>query len=806
MTNIRNRIEKGFENLGFVIYRKKYLFLVMILVPFLILASFLPKTTVDTSTEGFLHETDVARVTYNEFRDQFGRDEKIVVAIKTPGIFQFTVLEKLRDLQTELAENVPYLNDITGLINARSTTGNEESLIVEDLFEHWPENEIELEAIRQKALNNPLLTNLVINEAGTFTAIVLESNTYSVDEISEDELFAGFDELAINDTPKAFLSDAENSEMVQAVEKIIAKYQSDDFVIYSAGSPSVTDQLKRSMAKDMAKFIAMIMVTILIFLAILFRRASGIILPILTVLISVMSTMGLMAYFSIPIQTMTQIIPSFLLAVGVGASIHLLAMFYHHYDTHHNKAEAIAHTLGHSGLAITLTSLTTAAGLASFSFSTVAPVARLGIFASIGVLIVLAFTLILLPALLSIFPVKAKKKPKTATGHHDRMEEMLVWFSHFSVKHAGKIVIISVLFAIVALASASQLRYSHDPLKWFPEDHPVRVATEVIDHEMQGSISMELVIDTGKENGLYDLDVLQGLDELGRYAESIKTDLYFVGKAVSLSDIIKEIHQALNENRKEFYAIPHDSELIAQEILLFENSGSDDLEDWVDSRFSKARMTIKVPWIDSIDYHGLLNDVSNKADTLFAGKATVTMTGMIPLLAETISAAIYSSGYSYLIAFIAIALMMMAMLGSVKLGAISMFPNLIPIFSVLAVMVVFNIPLDLFTMLIGAIVIGMAVDDTVHFMHNFKRYYDDSHDVEQAIRQTLTSTGRAMLVTSIVLSVGFFIYIFASMNNLLNFGLLTSIAIVVALLADFLLAPALMVLIYRNKHNREATL
>ncbi len=806
MTNIRNRIEKGFENLGFVIYRKKYLFLVMILVPFLILASFLPKTTVDTSTEGFLHETDVARVTYNEFRDQFGRDEKIVVAIKTPGIFQFTVLEKLRDLQTELAENVPYLNDITGLINARSTTGNEESLIVEDLFEHWPENEIELEAIRQKALNNPLLTNLVINEVGTFTAIVLESNTYSVDEISEDELFAGFDELAINDTPKAFLSDAENSEMVQAVEKIIAKYQSDDFVIYSAGSPSVTDQLKRSMAKDMAKFIAMIMVTILIFLAILFRRASGIILPILTVLISVMSTMGLMAYFSIPIQTMTQIIPSFLLAVGVGASIHLLAMFYHHYDTHHNKAEAIAHTLGHSGLAITLTSLTTAAGLASFSFSTVAPVARLGIFASIGVLIVLAFTLILLPALLSIFPVKAKKKPKTATGHHDRMEEMLVWFSHFSVKHAGKIVIISVLFAIVALASASQLRYSHDPLKWFPEDHPVRVATEVIDHEMQGSISMELVIDTGKENGLYDLDVLQGLDELGRYAESIKTDLYFVGKAVSLSDIIKEIHQALNENRKEFYAIPHDSELIAQEILLFENSGSDDLEDWVDSRFSKARMTIKVPWIDSIDYHGLLNDVSNKADTLFAGKATVTMTGMIPLLAETISAAIYSSGYSYLIAFIAIALMMMAMLGSVKLGAISMFPNLIPIFSVLAVMVVFNIPLDLFTMLIGAIVIGMAVDDTVHFMHNFKRYYDDSHDVEQAIRQTLTSTGRAMLVTSIVLSVGFFIYIFASMNNLLNFGLLTSIAIVVALLADFLLAPALMVLIYRNKHNREATL
>lgn len=803
MTNIRNKIEQGFENLGFLIYRRKYLFLAVMLIIFFLLASGAPKTTVDTSTEGFLHETDVARVAYNEFRDQFGRDEKIVIAIKTTGVFQFPVLEKLRDLQTELSENTPYLNDITGLINARSTTGDEDSLLVEDLFEHWPETPAELDAIRQKALNNPLLKNLIINEDATFTAIVLESDTYQTDVMSEEDMFSGFDDAESSDAPKVFLSDEENSEMVRAVEQIIEKYRSDDFVIYSAGSPSVTDQLKRSMAKDMAKFIAMIIATIIIFLALLFRRASGVILPILTVLISVVSTMGLMAHFSVPIQTMTQIIPSFLLAVGVGASIHLLAMFYHHYDTHKDKAKAIAYTLGHSGLAITLTSLTTAAGLASFSFSTVAPVARLGIFGAAGVLIVLVFTLILLPVLLSLFPVKAKHKVKTDAGHHDRMEEMLVWFSHFSVKHASKIVIFSVIFAILAVASASQLRYSHDPLKWFPEEHPVRVATEVIDHEMQGSISMELVIDTGKENGLYDLEVLQGLDELGRYAENIKTDLYFVGKAVSLSDIIKEIHQALNENQKAFYAIPQNAELIAQEILLFENSGSDDLEDWVDSRFSKARVTIKVPWIDAIDYHGLLDDVSYKAETLFADKATVTLTGMIPLLAKTISAAIFSSGYSYLLAFVAIALMMMAMLGSVKLGAISMFPNLIPIFTVLAVMVVFNIPLDLFTMLIGAIVMGMAVDDTVHFMHNFKRYFDQSGDVEKAIRQTLTSTGRAMLVTSVVLSVGFIIYVFASMNNLFNFGLLTSIAIVVALLADFLLAPALMVLIYRKKNKRE---
>ncbi|RTZ58025.1 MAG: hypothetical protein DSZ33_06620, partial [Gammaproteobacteria bacterium] len=192
MSRIRHGIESGFKRMAYLIVRRKYLFLVAMLIPFLFLASGMPKTTIDTSTEGFLYEADPARVAYNEFRDQFGRDEKIVVAIKTPGVFQFPILEKLRALQNDLAENTPHLNDISGLINARNTTGNEDSLIVEDLFEHWPENQAELDKIRETALNNPLFTNLVINEDATFTAIVLESDTYSTESLSEDDLLAGF--------------------------------------------------------------------------------------------------------------------------------------------------------------------------------------------------------------------------------------------------------------------------------------------------------------------------------------------------------------------------------------------------------------------------------------------------------------------------------------------------------------------------------------------------------------------------------------------------------------------------------------
>ncbi len=808
MRNLTAKFENAMGNLGYFIARhpKKLILLILLLVA--AIASNLPKTTIDTSTEGFLHESAQARIDYDRFREQFGRDEKIVVAIKTRDIFNLDTLNKLKQLHEELKQNVPYLNDITSLINARNTIGTKDSLIVDDLFATWPQSQQQVEKIKQTALNNPTYKNLIISEDGSFTVIILESNTYTSlgdtensDNNLDDEL-SGFDDIADSPTKKAFISDKENTEMVLAVNKIAGKYQSPDFQIYVAGSPSVTAFLKHSMQTDMAKFIIMILSAIILFLALLFKRASGVFLPLLSVVLAVISTMGLMAFFGTPIKTMTQILPSFLLAVGIGASVHMLAIFYKHFDQNKDKTEAIAYTLKHSGLAIIMTSLTTAAGMLSFAGSDVAPVADLGIYSAAGVMISLLFTLVLLPALLMAFKLKPKQS-RNIGEHHDRMDMLLSKIGNFSQDHAKSIVIGSLAFMLLTIALASQIRYSHNPLKWFSKDHPTRVATEVIDHNMQGSISLELVIDTQKENGLYDIKVLKGIEKLTQYAETIKTPTYFVGKAVSVVDVLKEIHKALNENRQEYYQLADKPELISQEILLFENSGSDDLEDFVDSQFSQARITIKVPWIDAFEYHGLLDDIARQVKQDFSGSnVKVTTTGMIPLLAETTRAAVESSGISYLIAFAVISLMMIMLLSSIKLGLLSMIPNLFPIFFILAVMVLFKLPLDLFTMLIGAIVIGIAIDDIVHFMHNFKRYHDEGMGTRKAVVATLTSTGRAMTITSIVLFVGFILYIFASMNNLFLFGLLTAIAFAVALASVMLLAPALMALIY-PEHKQE---
>jgi len=153
-----------------------------------------------------------------------------------------------------------------------------------------------------------------------------------------------------------------------------------------------------------------------------------------------------------------------------------------------------------------------------------------------------------------------------------------------------------------------------------------------------------------------------------------------------------------------------------------------------------------------------------------------------------------SMAKSYAIALAVITILMILLIGGVRIGLLSMIPNIAPILLMLGVIGAFSLPMDLFTMMVASIAIGLAVDDTIHFMHNFRRYYETGGDPKEAVRQTLDTTGRAMLVTSIVLSLGFLIFAFATMSNLVNFGLLTAFTIIMALVSDYLLAPALMVL------------
>ncbi len=802
ITALKTKIEHFFEKLGHTVYDNPLKVIIPVFIVIGFLAFHIPSVKIDTSSEALLHKKDPSLEKYNVFRDQFGRSELIIIGILTDNVFEPAFLEKLNAFHKEIEAKVPYVREVTSLMNMRFTQGKDDELIVEGFLEGWPDIDLTPNELNTLAMTSPAFRNYILSEDGKVTAVIIETEASYSDSGQDESPLAGFDDSSGNrenvlpEVAHHYLGSKENREITAAVRKITGKYNASDFRLFPSGGPIIIDAFNQATMTDIRRCIVLSLAAVAFFLVLLFKRISGVILPVIIVIASLVSTIGLMAVFNVPIKITTTVIPAFLLSVGVADSVHILAIFYRHFQKHNNKRAAVSFSLGHSGLAIVMTTLTTAAGLLSFSLADLAAIAEIGYFAAAGVMLALIYTITLLPAMLSFVPLKESDITGKKTSLF--LDRLLSFTAGFAYSHPVSITIVGVFLICISTAFLFNLNFSHNIVKYFPKSSAERQNLAFIDSRLNGSISLEVVIDTQKENGIYEPEILNIVESMSSWLNKIKSGDIRVGKIFSINDIVKEINQALHDNNKAAYSIPQSRKIIAQELLLFENSGAEDLERIVDSQFSKTRMTIKTPWVDAVICKKFISHIKKKFDQSFQKRADITITGLMALLSRALSAAIYSMAKSYTAAFIVITLMMILLLGNMKTGLISMIPNLFPIVFIMGVMGSLEIPLDLNTLMIGSIAIGLVVDDTVHFMYNFQRYYNQTGNARTAIQETLLGTGRAMLITSLVLSTGFFVLMAATLNHLVRFGLFTGITILLALLADFLLAPALMVLITRK--------
>ena len=377
MKNIVSKIENQFEQLGYFVFAQRWKVILMALVLFGVLASQVPHIVIDTSNEAFLEPDDPILTQYDAFRDQFGRDEVVVVAIQPKDVFERQFLERLKAFHDDLESEVPYLDEVISLVNVTSIKGEEEELLVEELLEDWPEDEEGIAALKKDVLSNKFYKNLLISEDGTFTTVIIRSNAFTgEDTLTEDSEFGedmfedegGSDSAensevtTLDEIPEERITEQQNTEFTAAIESIVRRYTTPDFPTNVAGSPVMTGVLKDEMMSNIPRFTLMALGLIGILLLLLFRTPVGVFLPLLTVIMSLISAIGLMAVSGTPFTVVTQILPSLLLAVGVGYSVHLLTIYYHHLQRNGDKEKAIVFALGHSGLAILMTSLTTAGG------------------------------------------------------------------------------------------------------------------------------------------------------------------------------------------------------------------------------------------------------------------------------------------------------------------------------------------------------------------------------------------------------------------------------------------------------------
>ena len=796
------RIEALLENWGHFVYRRAWWILVLALAMTAGTATQLKHFYIDASLEGFFHQDDPVRVIYDEFREQYGRDTFILISLEpnTP-IFEREFLETLRDLHARLENEVPLVVEVTSLVNARITRGEGDELVVGELMEDWPEDDAALRAIESQARANPFYQNNLISGDGKLTSIMVELEVYS--QLGEQgDALDGFADggdpgSEDEDEPVTYLTGAEEAEVIGAVLAMLEEYRSDDLTIEVAGTPVLTGQFALMMQADMGRFTALALLIIVISLAMLFRRVGAVLVPLVTVICSVISTMSIMAGTGTPLTSPTQIIPTFLLAVGVGGSVHIMTIYYQGRRRGLTKEDGLAHALGHSGLAVIMTSLTTAGGLLSFVAAELLPISHFGVFAPIGVMVSLFYTLTMLPALVAISPGRSRAQAEAKSLFFT--QRLLIDAGVFSTRHSTPILVATFVLVVVSVYGASMIRVAHSPFDWFPEGDMVRRGMETMDTNMGGMGNIELIVDTGRVNGFHDPAFLESADRLRDYIYTLDIRDVRAGKVQSLTDVLKETHRALNENRIEYYAIPEDPNLVSQELLLFENAGSDDVEDLVDSTFQSGRITVRVPMNDAMAFPPFIQAVVEEAERVFGPEVSIRVSGIVHVIGATMTAVVQTMLRSYAMALAIITPLMVLLIGNVRVGLLAMIPNLTPILLTLGIMGWADIPLDTFTLLIGSVAMGLAVDDTIHFMHNFRRYFDEHANVEVAVRKTLETTGQALLFTSIVLALGFAIYTQAYLTNLFYFGLLTALTIVFAFLADIVLAPALLVKVFGRR-------
>jgi predicted RND superfamily exporter protein len=802
--NWRSRIEKGFERWGYFVCRNRWSALATSVLATVWLISFVPGLTVDNSTDSMLLPGDPAVVVYNDFRDQFGRDDQVLIAIEAPELFSFEFLERLRELHEAIEAEVPYVEEVDSLLNARVTRGEEHQLVVEELLEQWPQTTGDLEQIRDYVMSNPLYLNAFVSADERMTIISVKPDTYASPDDAGDA-WTGFESEEGGDASTAeYLTDAQGDELIADLYRVIDRFEAPDFKLHMAGALVMTYRINQGMTRDLSIFMPATLALMCVVLALLFRRVGGVVLPILVVVLSVVATLGVMVAIGIPGSTGVQILPIFLLTVGVCDAVHILAIVYRLRMNGESKADSIAHALGHSGLAVLMTSLTTAVGMGSFVTAEMASVMELGIIAPIGVGLAFVYTMVLLPALIAVFPLPRPRMGQIGKGRFP-MEGLLVGAGTFAARSPFRILLPASLLTVLAVLGALQTTFTHNGLIWFPEDDRVRTDFTAIDEKLGGSISLEVVIDSQEPGGLYDPNLLEKIEEIRWGIENLANDPIVIGKATSILDVVRETHQALNENRPEMRRIPETREAVAQELLLFENSGSDATEELVDSEFQLARLNLRVPFCDALVFPAFLAQVEQLIEDRLGDRADFKLTGLMMLLAQIFDSMIRSMMRSYAFALIVITPLMMLLLGSFRRGLVSMIPNLMPVVAVLGVMGWLGAPLDSTTIVVGAMVIGIAVDDTIHFMHKFHRYFEETGDLEAAVAETMRTTGSALLFTSMVLVAGFSVFGLSEMGNIRVFGLLSAFAAAVAFLADLLVAPALLAAVerFRSRPGRE---
>ena len=715
-----------------------------------------------TSIEALIRKDDPNRIFYSEFRKTFGADDAVVVAIGAKEVFAHNVLEYIKSL-TEEIESLDGVEDCLSITSTETIMGLKEDFIVEPLFEdgYIPSGKNELKEIKAKAFSNPLIVGNIINTSSNATLILVRTASHEDDQEFESRLLARIHEI-LDRTPRP--PDIQGP--------------------FVAGWPVVDVSMATYMNKDVMTFvpISAFLMCITVFLFVRSWPYTALIMTIM--LLSLLWTMAALKVVGGAMSPLTSILPPLIMALSLSDGIHIITTYL--------RLKDIVKTVKEAWWPCALTSLTTAIGFLSLLVSDIPAIRHFGAAAAagMGIELFLCFTL-----LITLVPrVRRVGSGVSSTNWYPFMN-FLEKVAQAVPSTQGPVLLVTVVFLLLAAIGISRLRVDTNMLDYFYKSSDVRKAASFVDNTLGGANTIEISLKTLGEHDFLEPQNIQRLEEIF----SLLKKRSGITEVTGPNSFLKLMNRAFHSDNAIYYKVPDSREMSAQYLLLYDG---DEMSHFLSSEEKWARISARTNLHGTEDLSRLYSWLKESLEGIFRGTGVeYKITGKTYLFNHMAQDIVSSQVESLALASLIIFGIMFVVLKDLKLGLISIVPNVLPIAGNLAIMGFLGIPINTATAIISAVAIGIAVDDTIHFIVHFKRERDQGGPGMAAIRNALIKKGRAAISTSLVLVVGFGVLVVSNFIPTAQFGVLSALIMLMALTADIVVLPVLLTIGEGKLHN-----
>jgi uncharacterized protein len=763
-------INEFFKHAGEKILTYRFVCIFLFLLLLITAAMGLKGLRSEDDMDNWFLEDDALLSVKERFEEIFGNNDYCAVLVEADNVFAPSVLEKIREMGRELVEKVPYSDDIVSLTDFEYTYGTEEGMEIIDLVpDPVPRSPEALARIKEMAMSKPAMKNRIVSEDGTKTWIMMRMKPIPDDWEKEHDV-----------NPEETIG--------RLVTEIAAREKYKELHPRTTGLPIINYDKRLFFLKETPRLFGISLIFTVIVLGLSLRSVRGVVFPLVTAVSSMVIVFGAQGYMKLGIDTAMIFMPVFLgLAVAIGYSIHVFNYFKRGFYRTGDRHGAIVHAVEETGWPLLFSALTTIAALLSFMFIPLRPIRWTGLTAAGLVAVTYLLIIVLLPVLLSFgknrtpHPVYEKKGGRL-------IERMMGNLGGRVLSKPMISVVVFLLATIFCIMGITRLEVSADMRRTYGLKVPYVNKLDYIGKTEVGSLySYDVALEFSSPGEAKDPENLKKFEQLTGEVKNFR----LTKKVSSILDIIKDMNQVLNNGDPSFYSIPETREMIAQLLLLYENAGGVESEKWVDYDYQRLRLMVEVDDYNSAEIYKELEGIRKRAAELFP-EAKVLLIGSISQFSIMMDYVTWGQIKSFAIAIVVILILMSAVFGSIKTGLIGMIPNISPALAVGGIMGFAGIPLDMMTVTIMPMLLGLAVDDTIHFINHSQLEYTRTGTYRGSTERVFVTVGTALFLTSLVLILNFSAYLFSNAKIFVNLGMLVAMGILAALAADYFMTPVLL--------------